>query len=242
MFARRSIFAQRADAGVQHADAGVRRASAAMRITTAPFWLMCMLAAACTSGAPASNPPASANAEAPAPSPEPAPTPEPTAEAEPTPAPRTAPELHVDASGKKPHYFFELPLRHDDLVLEGPLLLREMAYTFVDGGQFEIFVKPSAIPAAAPGCDDGVIVRMPWTHPDLPGAAAAVEVKRKLFLRIDELARERTDEVKLVVQLDPHVEATGMDPKQVSLTRCEIFFRHVPETFAYVDHLGSRSP
>lgn len=218
MFARRSIF--------------VRRASG--------VWLACVLACACTRGAPQSTPPTSGATETPAPSPAPAPEPQPVAT--PAPAPRPAPELLVDASGKQAHYFLELPLRFDDLVLEGPLMLREMAYTFVDGGQFEIFVKPATLPVSAPGCEEAIIVRMPWTNPDLPDAAAAVEVKRKLFIRLDELARERTDEVKVVLQLDPHVEATGMDPKQVSLTRCEIFFRHAPETFAYVDHLGARAP
>ena len=119
----------------------------------------------------------------------------------------------------------------------GPLLEREMAYTFVDGGQFEIYIEPSVIPVRNPGCE-AIIVRMPWTNPELRDAAAAVEVKRELFSRVDDLVHDRSTELTVVVQLDPYVEATKGNPKDVSLTRCEVFFRYVPETFAYVDHLG----
>lgn len=223
MFARRSTFVESASARV--ASASVRVASASA----------CVLASACASTTPASRPPTAEPAGAPAPSR--VPDPDPGAAFEP--APRPAPELHVDTSGKAPHYIFELALRREELVLTGPLLQREMAYAFVDGGQFEIYVTPATIPANAPDCD-AIIVRMPWTNPELPEAAADVERKRALFSRVDDLVHERSTEATAVVQLDPHVEPAKEGPHELSLTRCEAFFRHDPETYAYVDHLGPR--
>jgi hypothetical protein len=229
MFARRSPSVRRASAG----RAGAGRAEWRER---QPLWLSCLLASACSGTTPATQPPTAA----PVPAPSPTPAPEPASEAGSTPAPppRPAPALHIDTSdAKATHYLLELPLRLEDLVLAGPLMQREMAYTFVDGGQFELYVKPSVIPARNPGCE-AIIVRMPWTNPELRDAAAAVEVKQKLFSRVVDLVQGRITEVPIVVQLDPYVEAAGSDRKDVSLTRCEVFFRHAPETFAYVDHLG----
>jgi len=195
-----------------------------------------LLAAACSSATPATSPPSTTPAptDAGVPTPEPVPAPEPELAAEP--APRPTPKLHLDTSDETTRYYLELPLRMQDLVLAGPLMQREMAYTFVDGGQFEIYVKPAVLPVGSPGCD-ALIIRMPWTKPELPGAAAAVEVKRKLFAQLEDLTHGRSPEVTVVVELGPHVEVAKDDPKQVSLTRCELFFRYAHETYAYVDHV-----
>lgn len=155
----------------------------------------------------------------------------------PAPDPRPTPAVIVDTSGKTTRYLVEVPLRFEDLVVDGELMQREMAYTFVDGGQFEIYVKPSAIPVPSPGCTEAIIVRMPWSPPDAPWATAAVEAKRELWKRIDALVQRRAGEVTVAIQLDPYVEVAPDDPTKVSLTRCNVFFRHAGEAYAYVDHV-----
>ena len=220
------MFAARSSSG--------RRASAIVRGHAGAAWL---LVAACSSGTPATSPPSvsPAPADADEPTREPASTPEPEPEA--ALPPRPTPELHLYTSGGKPQYVLELALRPEDFVRAGPLMQREMAYTFVDGGQFEIYVVPSVIPVASPGCD-ALIIRMPWTNPELPKAAAAVEAKRALFSRVEDLLHGRSKEAIAIVELGPHVEVANDDPEQVSLTRCELFFRYAPDTYAYVDHPG----
>jgi hypothetical protein len=205
----------------------------------------CLLVGACATKTPATQPPTAASTEQPGPAPQPEPEPQPaTATTEPAPAldPRPTPAVIVDTSGKTTHYLVELPLRFEDLVVEGELMQREMAYAFVDGGQFEIYVKPSVIPVPSPGCAEAIIVRMPWTPPDAPWATAAVEDKRALWKRIDALVQRRTGEVTVAIQLDPYVEAAADDPAKVSLTRCNVFFRHAGEAYAYVDHVGPVGP
>jgi hypothetical protein len=196
-------------------------------------WLSWVLVGACASQAPPAPPPTLAGTEPPAPAPTPPPEP-PTA----TPAPAPRPPVIIDRSGKATHYLVELPLRLQDLVVDGELMQREMAYTFVDGGQFEIYVRPAVIPVPSPGCAEAVIVRMPWSPPDAPWAAAAVEAKRALWKRIDALVQRGTGEVTVAIQLDPYVEVATDDPATISLTRCTVFFRHAGEAYAYVDHVG----
>lgn len=199
---------------------------------------VCLLAGACTSATPATHPPALAPvAGEPSPSPSPTPPQEPGAEPTPAPPPRPTPTIHRDTSGKQASYVVELSLRREDLVLTGPLMQREMAYTFVDGGQFELYVEPSVIPVPNPGCE-AIIVRMPWTNPEAPTATAAVAGKQQLFSRLEDLTHDRSAELTVVVQLDPYITVAEGDPSRVSLTQCNVFFRHAGETYAYVDHVG----
>lgn len=210
----------------------------ARRRARAWAWAGCLLAGACTSATPSTHPPTLApHAGEPAPSPSPTPQQEPAAEPVPAPAPRPTPTVHRDTSSKRASYLVELSLRMEDLVLTGPLMQREMAYTFVDGGQFELYVKPSVIPVPNPGCE-ALIVRMPWTNPEAPAAATAVAGKQQLFARVEDLTHGRSAEVTVVVQLGPYIEVAESDPSRVSLTQCNVFFRHAGEAYAYVDHVG----
>lgn len=223
MFARRSTSAPRA-----------RAVSVALAAA--------VLLGACTSPAASTRPPAPVSDDLGAPGPDPTPAPGEPAPREPAPrepapaAPEPA-EIHVQTSDDRTSYLVELVLRRDDLVLEGELLAREMAYTLVDGGQFEIYVRPAVLPARGPGCE-AVIVRMPWTDPKLRGAAPALEAKRQLFARLDDVVHARSADARVVLQLDPYVEVAAGPPLAVSLTQCTVFFRHAHDSYAYVDHLG----
>ncbi|MCA9709457.1 MAG: hypothetical protein KDK70_26690 [Myxococcales bacterium] len=156
------------------------------------------------------------------------------AEAEPEPGP----ELHLLQSGDKTYYHLELELKADDLVVSGPLMSRDMAFTFSDGGQFEIYLRPETIPVPSPDCSGALILRMPWTNPEVEGAEAAVEAKRTLFSELVELREGRRETQRVVVELNPYIEVAHDDPRSVSLTQCNLFFRHAHATYAYVDHLG----
>lgn len=197
-----------------------------------------VLAGGCASGTPASPPvvePSTDPVVLEPTMPTPAPV-EPAVAVEPSVG--SAPVVQLDTSGSKTHYLVELSLSREDLVTEGPLAEREMAYTLVDGGQFEIYVRPEVIPVPNPGCAQAIIVRMPWTNPDAPQATEAVEAKRKLFLRVDDLLTHGTGELRVAVQLDPYVAVADDDAAKVSLTQCTVFFRYATEAYAYIDHTG----
>ena len=108
------------------------------------------------------------------------------------------------------------------------------------GGQFEVRLRPEHFPVPAPNCRGLLILRMPWTPPDLPDAGGKVEVKRKLLEQILALEARTGASVTVVVELNPYVEVIDPDPLRLRLTRCNIFFRNAAG--AYVDHIGPLRP
>jgi hypothetical protein len=104
------------------------------------------------------------------------------------------------------------------------------------GGQFELRLRPEQFPIPAPHCRDALILRMPWTGPDVPDAAAKIAAKQALLARIVALAQVPNDIVPVVLELNPYVEVISRAPLRLQLTQCNVFFR---QAFGgYVDRTG----
>jgi len=104
------------------------------------------------------------------------------------------------------------------------------------GGQFEIRLRPERFPVPAPHCRGNLILRMPWTAPYAPDAAAKIAAKEALLARILALAKSPDDVVTVVLELNPYVEVTSRDPLGLELTQCNVFFRQA--SGAYIDTTG----
>lgn len=108
------------------------------------------------------------------------------------------------------------------------------------GGQFEIRLRPESFPVPAPNCRGPIILRMPWTAPDTPGAKEKIAAKEALLKRILALRQLSEETLSVVVELNPYVEVASRDPFKVRLTQCNIFFRH--GLGAYIDHTNPLKP
>ena len=104
------------------------------------------------------------------------------------------------------------------------------------GGQFELRLRPERFPVPAPRCRGTLILRMPWTPPDAPNAAAKITAKEQLLARIRALAEGPGDVVTVVLELNPYVEVVSRAPLRLRLTQCNVFFRQAGG--GYVDHTG----
>ena len=104
------------------------------------------------------------------------------------------------------------------------------------GGLFELRLHRERFPVPAPHCRGPLILRMPWTPPDAPAAAAKIAAKEHLLSRIRALADAPADVVTVVVELNPYVEVVSRAPLRLQLTQCNVFFRQAAG--GYVDHTG----
>jgi len=104
------------------------------------------------------------------------------------------------------------------------------------GGQFQLRLRPQRFPVPAPRCRGDLILRMPWTPPDVPDAAAKIAAKQQLLARIRALAEAPGEVVTVVLELNPYVEVVSRDPLRIQLTQCNVFFRQA--LGGYVDHTG----
>ena len=104
------------------------------------------------------------------------------------------------------------------------------------GGQFEIRLRRERFPVAAPDCRGTLILRMPWTPPDAPDAAAKIVAKQALLVRILALAGGGGDAVTVVLELNPYVEVISRAPLRLRLTQCNVFFRQAAG--GYIAHTG----
>ena len=104
------------------------------------------------------------------------------------------------------------------------------------GGQFELRLRPEVFPVPAPHCRGNLILRMPWTAPDAPDAAAKIAAKQSLLARIRALAQAPDDVVPVVLELNPYVEVISRNPLRLQLTQCNLFFRQA--SGGYVDRTG----
>ncbi|MFC4260612.1 hypothetical protein ACFOZ5_16470 [Marinobacter lacisalsi] len=117
-------------------------------------------------------------------------------------------------------FYARLSITPSELLRTKQLMDRELAYRFSDGGMFEIYLPGEKLGSIAKGCDS-LIVRMPWTDPELPSAQEFVQEKKALFTRLSETSKGHS--VEFVVQLNPYVEVIDGAPE---LTSCNLFFRH----------------
>jgi len=140
----------------------------------------------------------------------------------------TAGKIFVTPGKYGPYYHVRLQLK------AAAIDFAASDHTTSSGGQFEIRLRPESFPVPAPNCRGPIILRMPWTAPDTPGAKEKIAAKEALLKRILTLQQLSKETLSVVVELNPYVEMVGRDPLQVRLTQCNIFFR---DAFgAYVDH------
>ncbi len=111
----------------------------------------------------------------------------------------------------------------------------DLAYSFSEGGMFEIYIHPELVGVAHPACSK-LTVRMPWTNETRDGAEAKVAGKRALFNRIEAVRAGKTDLVEAVLELDPYLEVAD---GSMRLTQCTVFFRHA--FGGYVGHARALS-
>jgi hypothetical protein len=106
------------------------------------------------------------------------------------------------------------------------------------GGQFELRLRPAHFPIPAPHCRSALILRMPWTAPNVPDATQKIAAKQALLKRIMALAQVPNAVVPVVLELNPYVEVMSRTPLRLQLTQCNVFFRHAAG--GYVDDTGRR--
>ena len=143
------------------------------------------------------------------------------------------------------YYHLRLKLSADLFELSLPVSLRnpkysdDNRYTFSEGGQFEIFVDKKALPE---GIDASVvnkylIVRMPWTQQDIPGASMYTHEKRQLFNELKNLKAAPLESLSVVVELNPYIEKRSDNPLSLKLTEPNIFFRQAYGR--YINYTGA---
>ena len=137
--------------------------------------------------------------------------------------------------GERAYYHLTLSLTRDMLIESGRIVDPELGYRFAEGGMFEIYLMPSALPedVTAPGCS-AVKARMFWTDPTKADAAVRIAEKRSLFQQIEALRRGEGEQVEVALELNPYVEKTP--EAKLQLTQCVAFFRNA--FGAYVPHDG----
>ena len=94
------------------------------------------------------------------------------------------------------------------------------------GGQFELRLWPEHFPIPAPHCRSSLILRMPWTAPNVPEATKKIVAKQALLERILSLEHNPNAVVPVVLELNPYVELISSTPLRLQLTQCNVFFRH----------------
>ncbi|MEM7442966.1 MAG: hypothetical protein AAF414_06520 [Pseudomonadota bacterium] len=149
--------------------------------------------------------------------------------------PYPAAEIVVNQSGGQTYHHITLEFTNADLALDTELMSRDLAYTLADGGQFEIYVSPEIFPIETPSCGNGVIVRMPWTNPDLPDAENAVAEKAALLDEFNALRAGQAETVLSTVELDPYLALDDAGNPQ-ALIQCNVFFRQA--SGRYIPHNG----
>jgi hypothetical protein len=95
---------------------------------------------------------------------------------------------------------------------------------FVDGGQFEILLRPSSVPVQAPMCHGSIIARMPWSNPRQPGTGPAIAAKKQLFDKFEALQAGRITSVDVTVDAAPYGKQISASPRVIRLSECNVFF------------------
>lgn len=134
------------------------------------------------------------------------------------------------------YYLMEYALRPgavlvgEDLAAMGGRRARMAEVT--EGGQFEILIPVSEFPVPAPNCEGYIIVRMPWTDPDLANAEQSIAEKRSLFERIRAMRASGEGVVPVTLELNPYVEVVSEEPLRLRLTQCNVYFRQQAGAYA----------
>ena len=152
-----------------------------------------------------------------------------------------APHIHI-ASGKyRTYYHIKFNLtKSNSRIKNRPNRLdhaEELEKVAKNGGQFEITIDKDSFPIGAPGCKGNIILRMPWTNPNLPFAEEKIKGKVDLYGKIIELY-EKNDvtEVEVTIELNPYVNERSTSPLELELSGCNVFFRHA--NGGYINYVG----
>lgn len=155
------------------------------------------------------------------------------------------PTVTVNQIGNRTYYHLQFSLTPQSIQLNVPISERyhrhagSNEYYFADGGQFEVFVDKNAFPIPAPHCEKQyLILRMPWTAPDLPHAKEYIAEKRVLFDRIKKMKDSCNGSVEVTIELNPFVNVVRKDPLKLEMAGRNIFFRQA--NGRYVDHVDDK--
>jgi hypothetical protein len=144
---------------------------------------------------------------------------------------RAEPEITV-SSGRYASYY---QMRFD---LTAPAIdLDKSDKTASSGGQFALRLKPEYFPIQAPHCRGTLILRMPWTAPDVAQAGAKITAKKALLARVWALERNPSLRIPVELELNPYVEVISQSPLRLRLTECNVFFRQ-----AFGGYIGYSDP
>lgn len=152
-------------------------------------------------------------------------------------------EIKVSPGKYKDYYHLRYDLTPENCELSVPLTERQPRYatrndyTFEDGGQFEVFIRRDQFPVKSPdGKWEFLILRMPWTNPDLGVAEHSISRKRSLYDAILKMKKEGEGSVSVVVELNPFVQISRKEPLSLELTGRNVFFRQA--LGQYINYLG----
>ena len=146
------------------------------------------------------------------------------------------------------YYHMKLKLNSDDFELSIPNSERAPKYSdnndykFNEGGQFEIFIKRDSFPIPLKDSPNSkyIILRMPRTNPEIPGASLFINEKKHLFDELAGIKESHYESLTVAVELNPYIEVLKQNPLSLQLTEPNVFFR---QAFGrYINYTGSLKP
>ena len=146
------------------------------------------------------------------------------------------------------YYHVKLKLHSDDFELSIPTSKRTTKYSdnndylFEEGGQFEVFIKRDAFPIPLKNSPNSkyIILRMPWTNPETPGASLFINEKRRIFDELVGIKESSYESLSVAVELNPYIEVLDSSPLSLQLTEPNVFFR---QAFGrYINYTGPLKP
>lgn len=157
-------------------------------------------------------------------------------------------DITVSPGKYSDYYHIELKLHSDDFELSVPTSSRAPKYSenndfkFEEGGQFEVFIKRDAFPIPLKNSPNSkyIILRMPWTNPETPGASLFINEKRRIFDELAGIKKSHYESLTVVAELNPYIEALEKAPLSLQLTEPNVFFR---QAFGrYINYTGPLKP
>jgi hypothetical protein len=132
----------------------------------------------------------------------------------------------------KEYYHLEYALKKENIVSLDALTDAQLK---INGGQFEVKINKSVFPIDAPNCKSSIILRMPWTNPELANYEVLIDEKLSAYNEIKKVINSsEADLVVVVVELNPYVRLKN---NKLELTQCNVFFRHA--NGRYIPHTGN---
>ena len=140
--------------------------------------------------------------------------------------------IHIAPGKYFPYYHIRFSLTPDNTVLTVPLSERKPRhsdnndYIFAEGGQYEVFVENKKFPFPNPLLERKcLILRMPWTNPDMENASQYIAEKYELFTKIKEMKETQSGSVEVTIELNSYMNVLSKNPLEIELSGRNIFFR-----------------